>query len=224
MTCHEQSIVIDAIESDKIYQYIKSRKITMNSYLQGCYAILLSNMEQQNDVITGYVSAGRDIFTEEMLNNVGLFTNVIPVRTAVEDSLLTENYFVYVHKHVNRINQNSFLKLSEIESLTNAPKNYFEQISYSRTLTVIQYPGSKENDGEFTVEDVVSNTSVNVPQRIYVQIGDKLQIKIQYWDLNEEDAMKQMLEHFKMIVERGIENTTVGKLKQLKGRNLYEKE
>ncbi len=212
-TYYEQKIVIDSMNTDRIYQYTKDKRITMNSYLQGCYAILLSVMEQQKDVVTGYVSAGRDSFTDDMLNNVGLFTNIIPVRTAVEDSFLTEKYFINVHKHVNRINQNSFLKLSEIESLTNAPKDFFEQISYGRTLTAIQYPGSKGTDEDFKVEDVVSNTSVNVPLRTYVQIGDTLQIKIQYWDLYEDQAMEQMLNRFKKIVERGIENTTIGELK-----------
>ena len=207
---------INEVLSSRILEYAKAKKITVNSYFQGCWAILISEAEQSNDVVSGYVSSGRDMFSEEMLETVGLFTNIVPLRTRLNDNEHTDTYFVNVHKHINSVNQNSILMMPAIENIVGAPKDYFEQIPYAKTLTLVQYPVEKSDNSEFTVENVISDTSVNVPLRAYVLIGKSIKLKLQYSSHYSKETVSDMLGRFVNIAENGIENQLIRNIKLLR--------
>lgn len=207
---------ISEMLSSRILEYVKTKKITVNSYFQGCWAILISTIEQSNDVVSGYVSSGRDMFIEEMLENVGLFTQIVPLRTKLDDNEYTDTYFVNVHRHINRVNQNSFLMIPVIENIVGAPKNYFEQISYAKTLTLIRYPAEKSGNSEFSVENVISDTSVNVPLRVYVIIGKSIKFKLQYSSRYRKEAVSDMLGRLVNISKNGIQNHLIENMKLLR--------
>lgn len=204
---------INEVLSGRIFEYAKMKKITVNSFFQGCWAILISEAEQSKDVVSGYVSSGRDMFNDEMLENVGLFTNIVPLRTKIDINEHTDTYFVNVHKHINSVNYNSFLMMPAIEKIVGAPKDFFEQISYAKTLTLIQYPVEDCDKLEFTVENVISDTSVNVPLRAYVLIGKGIKVKLQYSSHYSKETVSGMLSRFVNIAENGVENHLIGNIK-----------
>lgn len=205
--------VLDNKKMKRISDYVRANKITLNSYFQGCWALLISEYEQSNDTLTGYVSSGRDSFSDDMIDCVGLFTNIVPLRTIIDENNNTNEYFVNVHKHINNVNQNSSVVISEIEKIVDAPKGFFERISYNKTLTFIQYPVEKKHNLNFTVESVVSETSVHVPLRMYVNVDNEIEIKINYSNDYTDNYVKGLLRRYITIVENGVDKVTLKELK-----------
>ena len=103
-----------------------------------------------------------------------------------------------------------------IENIVGAPKDYFEQIPYAKTLTLVQYPVEKSDNSEFTVENVISDTSVNVPLRAYVLIGKSIKLKLQYSSHYSKETVSDMLGRFVNIAENGIENQLIRNIKLLR--------
>lgn len=200
---------------ERIAEYVRGKKITLNSYFQGCWALLISEEEQNNDVVTGYISSGRDYFSDDMLDCIGLFTNIVPLRTIIDENECNDDYFVKVHKHINNINQNSSVLMTTIESIVDAPKEYFKHISYNKTLTLIQYPAENNQNLEFTVENVVSDTNVHVPLRVYIVIEDGIEVKIQYSDNYSYEDINELLNKYIEIAENGIKKMTLKNLKSI---------
>lgn len=199
--------------TERISEYVRVNKITLNSYFQGCWALLISEYEQSNDILTGYVSSGRDRFNDEMMDCVGLFTNIVPLRTVLDENNSTDEYFISVHKHINNINQNSSVLMAEIAKNVNASQEFFEQVSYNKTLTFINYPVEQEQKLDFYVENVVSETSVYVPLRIYIIVENGITVKINYSNDHTDDRVKTLLHRYIEILENGIEKKTLKELK-----------
>lgn len=207
------NVELDSEIIERISEYVRAKKITLNSYFQGCWALMISAYEQKNDILTGYISSGRDCFTNDMIDSVGLFTNIVPLRTIINESDFTDDFYVKVHKHINNINQNSSVVMSEIGNIVGAPKDYFEYISYNKTLTFIQYPVEKNPNPDFTVENVVSDTSVRVPLRIYIIIENGIKIKVDFSSNYTSDFVNELLHKYVAIVENGINKIIIKNLK-----------
>ena len=74
----------------------------------------------------------------------------------------------------------------------------------------------KNDNSEFTVENVISDTSVNVPLRAYVLIGKSIKLKLQYSSHYSKETVSDMLGRFVNIAENGIENQLIRNIKLLR--------
>ena len=80
-------------------------------------------------------------------------------------------------------------------------------------LTFINYPVEQEQKLDFYVENVVSETSVYVPLRIYIIVENGITVKINYSNDHTDDRVKTLLHRYIEILENGIEKKTLKELK-----------
>ena len=62
----------------------REQKVTLNTLVQGAWAVVLSRYSGMEDVVFGTTSSGRSIGLKGMEAMVGLFINTLPVRVHVD--------------------------------------------------------------------------------------------------------------------------------------------
>ncbi|MEN5196993.1 amino acid adenylation domain-containing protein [Sphingobacterium faecium] len=70
---------LDEYTTSEIHEKCKQNRITLYSFLLSAFKILLSKYSNQDDIIVGTVSAGRD--REELKSIIGMFANTLAIRS-----------------------------------------------------------------------------------------------------------------------------------------------
>ncbi|WP_394831236.1 non-ribosomal peptide synthase/polyketide synthase [Pendulispora rubella] len=87
---YEVEVRLPAETARALHTVARQRRVTLNTLVQGAWAILLSRYGGTNDVLFGATVAGRPADLDGVESMVGLFINTLPVRVRVEadDALL----------------------------------------------------------------------------------------------------------------------------------------
>ena len=115
-------LVLSEAESSALIQYLSQSHLTLNSLVQGAWAILLCHYSNEQDVLFGATISGREGEFKNIENVVGLLINVIPVRvqmTANQSTLAwlqhlqSSNFSSLPHSHIDTT---QILACSEVSS------------------------------------------------------------------------------------------------------------
>ncbi len=77
------SVVLDPAVSASLRSFAREQRITLNTVLQGAWAIVLSRWMRTDDVVFGVTTSGRDARLRGIEQAVGLFINTLPARVDV---------------------------------------------------------------------------------------------------------------------------------------------
>jgi amino acid adenylation domain-containing protein/non-ribosomal peptide synthase protein (TIGR01720 family) len=78
---------LDEAESGRLYEFARRQRLTVNTIVQGAWAVLLSRWSGQRDVCFGATVSGRPADLSGADTMTGLFINTMPVRVDVPDSV-----------------------------------------------------------------------------------------------------------------------------------------
>lgn len=155
------SFLIDKKLAGQIQSIASDLRITVNSFLQTCWGILLSKYNNLNDIVYGTVVSGRPAALPGVEEMVGLFINTIPMRLKLDDQCLFSQVAVQLHNDLMNSQNYDYYSLSEIQALTPMKNNLLNHI-----FVLENYPlsGRVTNDEEFKIEDVdlVEETSYDL--------------------------------------------------------------
>ena len=76
----------------KLEELARNQRVTLNTILQGAWALLLSRYSGVGDVVFGAAVSGRSAEVPGIESMVGLFINTLPVRAQVNDSETVATY------------------------------------------------------------------------------------------------------------------------------------
>jgi natural product biosynthesis luciferase-like monooxygenase protein/amino acid adenylation domain-containing protein/non-ribosomal peptide synthase protein (TIGR01720 family) len=79
----EELLLVSAEETASWQEYTRQQHLTLNTLVQGAWALILSRYSGQTDVVFGNVVAGRPPELTGVERMVGLFINTVPVRVQV---------------------------------------------------------------------------------------------------------------------------------------------
>ncbi|MDC0773378.1 amino acid adenylation domain-containing protein [Streptomyces sp. HD] len=79
----DTEFTVESELAGRLGEFAKSNRLTVNTVLQGVWALLLSTYSGSEDVLYGSTVSGRPADLPSVESMVGLFINTLPVRTAV---------------------------------------------------------------------------------------------------------------------------------------------
>ncbi len=82
----EQEIRLSAEATDALQKLAQRTRVTLNSVIQGAWALLLARLSGREDVVFGTVVSGRPADLAGVESMVGLFINTLPLRAGVDPS------------------------------------------------------------------------------------------------------------------------------------------
>ncbi|WTG79236.1 amino acid adenylation domain-containing protein [Streptomyces sp. NBC_01563] len=179
----------------------RSRGLTMNTLIQGAWALLLGTLTGRDDVVFGTTVSGRPPELPGIESMVGLFINTVPVRIRLDSSETLLDLLARVQHEQTDLLDHQYLSLAEIQQTAGIGELF-------DTTTVFEnYPLDAENlagptDGLRLVK-AEGRDATHYPLSLAVLPGRELQLKLGYRpDQLDADTVADTAARFLLILER----------------------
>ncbi|MFD9741433.1 amino acid adenylation domain-containing protein [Umezawaea sp. NPDC059074] len=149
----------------RLYAVAKDARITVNTVVQGAWAVLLEHYGGRDDVCFGATVSGRPADLPGAESIVGLFINTVPARIAVPDDESALTWLARVQQEQVECRHHEYLSLAEIQACGELPRGsalfdsivvfenypYDEDAATRHGLTVRDYSGDERTNYALTI-------------------------------------------------------------------------
>ncbi|WP_255351870.1 non-ribosomal peptide synthetase [Nocardiopsis sp. NRRL B-16309] len=184
-------------ETARLQEFAQHHRLTLNTVLQGCWALLLSRYSGTDDVTFGTVVSGRPAEIEGIERTAGLFINTLPTRVAVPERDRVLDWLHGLQEQAMRMRQFDYSPLSDIQRWSGLPAD----ASLFETLFVFEnYPEDESEEDSLRFADVSSRERTHYPLNAVITLDDRLGINL-FYDSRRFDArtIDAMLGHLRQI-------------------------
>ncbi len=176
--------------------------LTLNTLVQGAWALLLGRYCGEQDVLFGSVVSGRPTSLDGVETMTGLFLNTLPVRVRISPDQSALSWLKQLQEQQVELRQYEYSPLMEVQGWSEVPRGrpLFESL-----LVFENYPveDSLEHDNaNLKVEITDLFERANYPLTLFATPGDRLSLQI-FYDCHRFDAsvIRRMLEHLRSLLE-----------------------
>lgn len=202
----EQKIQLSAVTTAALQSIAQQHQLTLNTLIQGAWALLLSCYSGEEDVVFGAVASGRPPTLAAAESLVGLFINTLPIRVKVSPEEFILSWLQKIQTQLIEARQYEYSPLVKIQGWSEVPKGLalFESIVVFENYPVDASLG--ERDTNFEIEDFHGFERTNYPITLTVNPGKELLLKITYDNSDRFDTITRMLGHLQTLLESMVKN------------------
>ena len=204
----------------------RTHRLTLNTLVQGAWAILLSRYSGQADVIWGYTVSGRPPDLPGVEEMVGLFINTLPARVIVDRDAPLAEWLGALQDAQIAGRQFQHIPLAKIRGWSDIPSDqpFFESILGFENYPLPEMGAGREastgsDDADFRLYPLRSHSRTNFPLSLIVMPGSPIEIRFLYQRSRfDETAIDRVAEHFRTLLEnlcKAQANQPIGKLSLL---------
>ncbi|WNV06060.1 amino acid adenylation domain-containing protein [Candidatus Methylospira mobilis] len=177
-------------------------RVTLNTLVQGAWAILLSRYSGVRDVLFGITVAGRPAELDHVEETLGLFINGLPLRVAIDPQQPLQAFLQALLRQNLELRQFEYTALTQIREWGGLPS---DQELFQHLLTFENAPIDpklREHSDTFEFTGVEVRTHTNYPITVMVIPEDSLHLQISYQCARfEAPAIERMLAHLRQLLE-----------------------
>ncbi len=152
----------------------RQHQVTMNTIVQGAWAILLSRLSREDDIVFGATGSGRPPELDGVDEIVGLFVNTLPVRATIDPSVPALTFLKDLQLAQSASRQFEFTPLVDIQNWSEVPP----QTSLFETILVFEnFPvefSLEESGKSLGIQDVHHSSHTNYPLTVVITPGQRL--------------------------------------------------
>jgi amino acid adenylation domain-containing protein len=167
-------------ETAALEQCARRAQVTLNTLVQGAWALLLSRLTGERDVVFGAVVSGRPPALAGVEEMVGLFINTLPVRVEVNEEGDLGGWLRRLQQAQAEMRQYEYSPLVEVQGWSDVPRGLplFESILDFQNYSLSR--SAPRQGRELIVDDFGFISRTNYPLEVVVQSGPVLDILITY--------------------------------------------
>ncbi|QUQ69299.1 non-ribosomal peptide synthetase [Kutzneria sp. CA-103260] len=191
-------------------EFARGHGLTLNTLIQGAWALVLARLARRRDVVFGAVVSGRPAELSGAEQTVGLFINTVPVRVRLDGGQSVLQLLTELQGRQSALMSHHHLGLPEIQKLGEAS---FDTIvvfeNYADPTAKSDSPGGLR----FTLRDFHQATPYAIT--LGVMPGESLEFELQYHpDVLDGLVAKGAIQGLTQVLERIIAapGTAVGRL------------
>jgi amino acid adenylation domain-containing protein/non-ribosomal peptide synthase protein (TIGR01720 family) len=184
----------------------RQHQLTLNTLVQGAWALLLSRYSNESDIVFGTTVSGRPTTLAGAETMVGLFINTLPVRLQVESDRSLLPWLQQFQCQQAEARQYEYTPLVQIQQWSEIPPNLplFESI-----IVFENYPidsAIEHGQSNLAICRVQASEQTNYPLTVIVRPGAKLEISLLYNRHRfDADTIARMLGHLQTLLEGMVE-------------------
>lgn len=190
----------------RLQQVCREQGVTVNTFLQTAWGLVLAKYNNTNDVVFGSVVAGRPPALPAVEDMVGLFINTIPVRIQFSAEASVASLLQAVQQNALEADIHQYHPLMDVQSVSELGRHLLNHI-----MVFENYPLETEvkNAGSLPVTsagfaltkaEVFSQTSYDLT--VIVVPGDVLQIELQYnANVYNAGVIENLLQQLAQMIE-----------------------
>ena len=177
--------------------------LTLNTLIQGAWAILLGRLSGRADVVFGVTVAGRPPEIPGIERMIGLFINTLPLRLRLPPSLSLIALLRELQERQSQLMAHQHLGLAEIQGLAGVGELF-------DTLVVFEnYPverGRLETAaGDLRLSEIEGHDGAHYPLNLAVIPGERLTLRLDYRpDLFDRASMEAMAARLQRLVAAAV--------------------
>ena len=195
----------------------RRRRVTLNTLVQGAWALLLGHHGGGDDVVFGAVVSGRPPSLAGVETMLGLFINTLPVRVRLRDAARLEDWLAELQAAQVEMRQYEYSPLVRVQSWSQVERErpLFESIFNLQNTPADAF--LREGYTSLDVRDAARYYSRNsYPVTVIATPGERLNLQIKYDRRRFDDAsVARLLAGFELLLGRFVsgEDLTVGGLR-----------
>ncbi|OKI00760.1 non-ribosomal peptide synthetase [Streptomyces sp. CB02923] len=185
-----------------LVELARARKLTVNTVVQGAWAMLLARLAGRDDVVFGATVAGRPDELPGVESMVGLFINTLPVRVQLDGGQPLHRLFAGIQERQTALMSHQHLGLGEIQKLA-GPGAVFD------TLVVFENypaaPAGATGPDAFTLRFLEGRETSHYPFTLVVVPGERMLCKLDYrTDLFDRRAAEAVFARLVRVLEQVV--------------------
>ena len=204
---NEQELSLSTEVTLALLSLARQRQVTLNTLMQGVWAILLSRYSGENDVVFGMTVSGRPTDVVGVESMVGLFMNTLPMRVQVPPLVPFSPWVKELQAKQIEMRRYEYSPLMQVQGCSEVHRG----IPLFETILVFEnYPvdtSSQEEIGDLRVSEVRSFEQPNYPLSVVIMPERELMLQIIY-DRTRFDAatITHMLGHLQTLLKGVVAN------------------
>jgi hypothetical protein len=201
----EEQLCLRAPVTEALQSMGRQHQLTMNSLVQGAWAVLLSRYSGTNDVVFGTTVSGRPPSLAGSEFMIGMFINTLPVRVRIEpgDSLIP--WLKKLQEHQVDLRQFEYTPLVQIQGWSEIPRgrSSFESIVVFENYPVsTSLPQPTVDAKGLRIRQMRSVERTNYPLTVVAALESDLLLQISYdTTIFDGPTIRRMLSHLETLLE-----------------------
>ncbi|MFJ2995777.1 amino acid adenylation domain-containing protein, partial [Pandoraea sp. NPDC087047] len=194
----------DASETAALVAFARARHVTLNTLIQGAWALLLHRLTGQDAICFGATTAGRPMALTGADRMVGLFINTVPVLAQVRPGEALDAWIAQLQAQGSASREHEYLPLHEIQRAAGAAgQGLFD------TLIVFEnYPIDEalaQQDTALHFDNAHSTNGNHYPLTLRVKTGDVLRFDYLHDLAHLDEAMAERVAvQFESLLRRMV--------------------
>ncbi|MBZ6446207.1 MAG: condensation domain-containing protein, partial [Paenibacillus polymyxa] len=193
--------------TERMNKLVKQKQVTVNTFLQAAWGVVLQRYNNSRDVVFGSVVSGRSADIPGIDKMIGLFINTVPVRVHSEKEMTFAGLMKQLQEQALASRAYETYPLYEIQALTEQKQDLVNHIIVFENYPVeqrMEQMGSRGNNG-FTIANASMSEQTNYDFNITVVPGDEIHVHLEYnAQVLERTAVEQIREHLLHMIEEAI--------------------
>jgi aryl carrier-like protein len=205
----EKTLMLDDALTTSLRSFASQHRLTLNTIVQGAWALLLFRRSGSDDVVFGSVVAGRAADFPGIESAVGVFVNALPARVRIPVDGAVTPWLEELQKQQVEARRFEYCSLVSIQGWSEVPRRQplFESVLiFQNILSDTALP---ESEG-VKVIGINQTERSNLPLALIIEPGPRLLFKIVYQSSHFEDAtIERILENLqRTLVEMATNAST----------------
>ncbi|MCC7416289.1 MAG: amino acid adenylation domain-containing protein [Acidobacteria bacterium] len=199
----DQELMIDAEATRRLSAMASRHRLTLNTIVQGAWALLLSRYSGERDVLFGTAVAGRPAELPGADRMIGLFLNGVPMRVGVDPDAPAAQWLRGVQASHVAIREHEHTGLADIRDWSDVPRG---RPLFETTLAFENYPvaagtGTVADRVGITGFELVAHTSSALHLRALP--GERLRLMLSH-DRHrfDEPTAREMLRQIEVLLKQ----------------------
>jgi amino acid adenylation domain-containing protein/non-ribosomal peptide synthase protein (TIGR01720 family) len=183
----------------------RSCHTTVNTVLQGAWALLLTSLTGQDDVAFGTVVSGRPAEVAGADSMVGLLINTVPVRATLTAATTTADLLDHLQNAHNDTLEHEHLALSDIHRVTGQERLFDTVFVYENYPT----DAAALSAHELVITEITNRDYYHYPLTIQAVPGRELDLRVQYRvDVFDAASIETLIRRLQQILVAMTANPT----------------
>ncbi|MEU4687172.1 condensation domain-containing protein, partial [Streptomyces xinghaiensis] len=197
-----ESLITDFPEdlSRRLVEFARARGLTVNTVMQGAWALVLARLAGRTDVVFGGTVAGRPAELPGVESMVGLFINTLPVRVPLDAEQPVAEMLAALQERQSALMAHQHLGLSEVQQLAGAGAVFDTLVVYENYP---RPPAGPPAPDTFTLGFAEGRETAHYPFTLVVAPGDRMRCKLDYRpDLFDRDTAGSVFRRLELVLEQ----------------------
>jgi non-ribosomal peptide synthetase component F len=221
----QHSIHLSREKTAALQKFAQTHHLTLNTIIQGAWALLLSLYTGSNDVMFGATVSGRSPEIGDVENMIGLFISSLPVRMKIDNAARVVEWLKEQQDMQARSREYDYASLVDIHSWSEIPRSLplFETLvgfqNFPAEMSTAGSPATANGNSAHLHTQLLNSTFKNsYPLTLTVHAQNDLTLQLDYDTSRcDHDSVEKLLARLQTIVERLAANPEgrLGDVRQL---------